>query len=88
MERTVAPSMIAGYRSVPAHGARGKEGGREAAGGRGLGWCEAERAAAQHGGRQAVHNWLRLHVQVAIHLVRTPSSNATDAVAVNAGAKK
>ena len=69
-------------------GPEAKRVGGKAAGVCGLGWCEAERAAAQHGGHQAVHNQLRLHVQVAIHFIGTPSSNETDAVAVNAGTKE
>ena len=50
--------------------------------------AELEGAAAEHGGGQAGHNRLSLHVQVAVHFVGPPAADEADAVAVDAGAQE
>ena len=45
-------------------------------------------AAAEHCGGDAGHDRLGLHVQVAIHLVRLPTSNEADPIAVDARAEE
>ena len=52
----------------------------------GLGRGETEGAAAKHGGGETGHHWLRLDVEVAIHLVRAPATDQANAIAINAGA--
>ena len=49
---------------------------------------EAEVATPKHGGREAVHDRLRLDVQVPKHFVRPPTANHSKAVAVNPGAEQ
>ena len=53
-----------------------------------LGGGEAESAAAEHRGGEAVHHRLGLHVQVAIHFVRLLPTDHTNPVAVDAGAEE
>ena len=46
-----------------------------------------EGAAAKHGGGDTGHHWLRLNVEVAIHLVRrAPATDQVNAIAINPGA--
>ena len=58
-------------------------GGRRSTAGR-----QAEGTAAQHGGRKAGHDWLCLDVEVAVHFVRPPAAQQTDAIAIDARAKE
>ena len=59
-----------------------------AGGKRKLTWREAEIASPEHGGGEARHNGLRLHVQVTVHFVRSPVTDQSDTVAVNACAQQ
>ena len=54
----------------------------------GLGRGEGEGAAAEHGGRQPIHHRLSLNVEIAIHLIRPPSTDEANPIAINAGAEK
>ena len=49
---------------------------------------KAKIAAPKHGGREAVHDGLRLDVKVSEHFVRSPTSDHAQAVAVNARAEQ
>ena len=40
----------------------------------------------EHGGGDAVHDWLRLNVEVPVELIRAPPVDEANAVAINPGA--
>ena len=54
----------------------------------GLSRCQAESAAAQHGGGEASHDRLCLNVKIPVHFVRAPPAKQTDAVAIHSRAQK
>ena len=49
---------------------------------------QAEIAAPKHGGRQAVHDWLSLHMEVAEQFIGPPPPDHAEAITVDAGAEK
>ena len=53
-----------------------------------LGRREAEIAASEHGGREAVHDRVSLNVKVTEHFVGFPTSDHAEDVAIDAGAQK
>ena len=56
--------------------------------GKELGRCEAKIAAPKHGGREAVHDGLCLHVKIAEHFIGSPPPDHAETIAVDAGAVK
>ena len=75
------------FRSI-GPGARGCRVGASGEGGEKLCRRKAKVAAPKHGGREAVHDRLRLHMEIAKHFVGSPAANHAQPVAVDAGAKK
>jgi hypothetical protein len=49
-------------------------------------WEECEVTASEHAGRKVPHNGLSLDVEISEHLVRSPTANESDAVAIDIGA--
>ena len=93
-DRVIVPVVIGATpkESPLGHKAKGRKGGRRGTVGTEeegrLPWAEAKGAAMDHDSRQAHHNLLCLHMQVAIELVRAPSPHEADALWADAGTQK
>lgn len=74
--------------TVRPRGPNGRRVGAEGEGGELSRRAELEGAAAKHGGGQASHNRLSLHVQVSVHFVGPPAADEANAVAVDACAQE